>query len=92
MLSSAAGAALFGRFGDLLGRRRVLLAVLAISTAGALTCSLTHNLGWLIAGRAMQGAAGSVIPLCFGILREHADPARVPFGISLLSATSTFAS
>src|SRR3546814_11287660 len=34
MLSSAAGAALFGRLGDLLGRRRILLAVLVISTAG----------------------------------------------------------
>ena len=32
MLSAAAGAALFGRLGDLLGRRNVLLWVLALST------------------------------------------------------------
>src|SRR3546814_5282418 len=56
MLSSAAGAALFGRPGDLLGRRRILLAVLVISTAGSVISALTRDLGWLIVGRAMQGA------------------------------------
>lgn len=92
MLSSAAGAALFGRVGDLVGRRRVLLVVLLISTAGSLLSAFTRDLGWLIAGRAMQGAAGSILPLCFGIMREQARPDRVPFGISLLAAAASLAS
>lgn len=92
MLSSAAGAALFGRVGDLIGRRRVLLVVLVISTAGSLLSAFTRDLGWLIAGRAMQGAAGSILPLCFGIMREKAEPSRVPFGISLLAAAASLAS
>lgn len=92
MLSSAAGAALFGRVGDLLGRRRVLIAVLAIATVGSLISSVTRDLGWLIAGRAMQGAAGSIVPLCFGLIRERADPGRIPFGVSLLSAAASIAS
>lgn len=92
MLSSAAGAALFGRVGDLIGRRRVLLVVLSLSTIGSLISAMTTDLGWLIAGRAMQGAAGSIIPLCFGIVREHAEPARVPYGISLLAAAASIAS
>ena len=92
MLSAAAGAALFGRVGDLLGRRRVLLAVLAIATLGSLISSITRDLGWLIAGRAMQGAAGSIVPLCYGIVRQHAEPLRVPFAISLLAAVSSIAS
>ena len=92
MLSSAAGAALFGRVGDLIGRRRVLLFVLAVSTVGSLISSSTRDLGWLIAGRAMQGAAGSIVPLCFGIVRARAEPARIPLGISLLAAASSLAS
>ncbi len=92
MLSSAAGAALFGRLGDLLGRRRVLLTVLAISTLGSIISAMTRDLGWLIAGRAMQGAAGAIVPLCFGIVREHAPPDRVSFGISLLAVAASVAS
>lgn len=92
MLSSAAGAALFGRLGDLLGRRRILIAVLVISTIGSLLSALTRDLGWLIVGRAMQGAAGSIVPLCFGIVREHAAPRQVPFGISLLAVAASLAS
>lgn len=91
MLSSAAGAALFGRVGDLLGRRRVLLAVLVIATLGSVISSVTRDLGWLIAGRAMQGAAGSIVPLCFGIARQRVDPAQVPFAISLLAAAGSIA-
>lgn len=92
MLSSAAGAALFGRLGDLLGRRRVLLTVLVISTLGSVISALTRDLGWLIAGRAMQGAAGAIVPLCFGIVREHAPPERVSYGISLLAVAASVAS
>ncbi|HMO74645.1 MAG TPA: MFS transporter [Sphingopyxis sp.] len=92
MLSSAAGAALFGRLGDLLGRRRILLAVLIISTIGSVLSAVTRDLGWLIVGRAMQGAAGAIVPLCFGIVREHADPRQVPFGISLLAVAASLSS
>ena len=92
MLSSAAGAALFGRVGDLLGRRRVLLFVLVVSTIGSIISSITSDLGWLIAGRAMQGAAGSIVPLCFGIVRARAKPSQIPLGISLLAAAGALAS
>lgn len=91
MLSSAAGAALFGRLGDLMGRRRILLWVLALSTTGSLISSLTGDLGWLITGRAMQGLAGAIIPLCFGLIRERVAAERVPLGISLISSSASIA-
>src|SRR3546814_15360583 len=67
----AAGAALCGRPGDLLGRRRILLAVLVISTAGSVISALTRDLGWLIVGRAMQGAAGSIVQIGRASCRER---------------------
>src|SRR3546814_12212589 len=70
MLSSAAGAALFGRLGDLLGRRRILLAVLVISTPGPVISALTRELGWPSVGRSKQCAAGSNVPPCFGSFPE----------------------
>lgn len=92
MLSSAAGAAMLGRVGDLLGRKRVLLAVLAVATLGSLLSAVMQQYAWIVAGRAMQGAAGAVIPLCYGIARERCEPARLPLAISLLAACSSIAS
>lgn len=91
MLSSAAGAALFGRVGDLIGRRKVLLWVLMLSTLGSLISSVTRDLDLLILGRAMQGMAGAIIPLCFGMVQERASAERVPLGISLISSSATVA-
>lgn len=92
MLSAAAGAALFGRLGDLLGRRNVLLWVLALSTLGSAISSVTKELEWLILGRTLQGFAGAIVPLCFGMIRERVPLKRVPLGIGLISSTVTIAS
>src|SRR3546814_12405493 len=79
MLSSAAGAALFGRLGDLLGRRRLLLAVLVVSPAGSVISALARHLGSLIVGCAMQGAAWPIVALCFRLRPQPYPPRRVPF-------------
>lgn len=92
MLSSAAGAAMFGRLGDLLGRRKILLWVLALSTLGSAISSMTRELEWLIAGRTLQGFAGAIVPLCFGMIRERVSQSRVSFGIGLISSTVVLAS
>lgn len=92
MLSAAAGAALFGRLGDLLGRRNVLLWVLALSTIGSAISSVTRELEWLILGRTLQGFAGAIVPLCFGMIRERLSIDRVPLAIGLISSSVTIAS
>lgn len=92
MLSAAAGAALFGRLGDLLGRRNILLWVLALSTLGSAISSVTKELEWLILGRTLQGFAGAIVPLCFGMIRERVPLDKVPLGIGLISSTVTIAS
>lgn len=92
MLSSAAGAAMFGRLGDLLGRRNILLWVLALSTLGSAISSVTRELEWLILGRTLQGFAGAIVPLCFGMIRERVSHDRVSLGIGLIASTVTIAS
>jgi EmrB/QacA subfamily drug resistance transporter len=44
-----------GRSGDILGRRRVFMAGVAVFTLGSLCGGLSGNSGWLIASRALQG-------------------------------------
>jgi EmrB/QacA subfamily drug resistance transporter len=50
-----------GRLADLLGRRRLLVAGLAVFTASSLLCGLAWSEGSLIAFRALQGLGGAML-------------------------------
>ena len=49
-----------GRAGDILGRRRVFMAGLALFTAASLVGGLATTAGWLLAARAVQGVGGAI--------------------------------
>jgi len=48
-----------GRLGDLIGRKKVFLAGLAVFTAASLVCGLSRSQGVLIVARFAQGVAGA---------------------------------
>jgi EmrB/QacA subfamily drug resistance transporter len=50
-----------GRAADLLGRRRVFIAGVALFTIASLVCGLAQSEGMLIASRAVQGFGGAII-------------------------------
>jgi EmrB/QacA subfamily drug resistance transporter len=49
-----------GRAGDILGRRRVFMAGVALFTAASLAGGLATSAGWLLAARAVQGVGGAI--------------------------------
>src|SRR5262245_12314056 len=48
------------RAGDLLGRRRVFVAGIAVFTAASLMAGLAQSPGWLLAARAVQGIGAAI--------------------------------
>jgi EmrB/QacA subfamily drug resistance transporter len=86
LLAASVGTAIIGRLGDMYGKERLLLATLLILIFGTLLAALTSSLPVLIAARVIQGVAGGIFPLAFGIVRDEFPPEKVAGGIGLLSA------
>jgi len=86
LLSAAVLTPVLGRLGDIVGKRKVLIVVLALLLVGTVVAALAPNLGVLVVGRALQGAAGAVMPLSIGIVRDELPAERVGVTIGLLSA------
>src|SRR5438874_11750088 len=51
---------LAGRLGDLIGRRTIFLAGLAVFTGASLLCGLAQSEGMLVAARFVQGIGGAM--------------------------------
>lgn len=49
---------LYGKLGDLFGRKYLFCACQTLFVAGSLICACASSIGWLIAGRAIQGLGG----------------------------------
>ena len=66
-----------GSTADRLGRARVFKFGLALFTAASLACSLAPGIGWLIAFRVLQGAAGAMLnPVAMSIIRNTFEDPR----------------
>ncbi|RXZ68077.1 MFS transporter [Agromyces albus] len=91
LLVSASSAALGGRLGDLYGRRRVLIIVCVLAGLGSIVSVIGGGLFMLILGRAIQGTAGAVFGLAFGLAREHLPSNRVPVAVSTIGGSALLA-
>lgn len=59
------------RLADLVGRKKVLCSMLAITALGCVFSALAPNVEVLMIGRIMQGVAGPVVPLCLIMLHAQ---------------------
>ncbi|MFG1667748.1 MFS transporter [Streptomyces sp. Y7] len=86
LLSASICTPILGRVGDLIGKKRTLVAVLLTVAVGCLLAALAPSIGVLIAARVVQGVGGALFPLSVGIIRDEFAPGEVSRSISNLSA------
>ncbi|WP_405671127.1 MFS transporter [Streptomyces canus] len=87
LLAGAVLTPVLGRAGDMYGKRRVLTGALGLMTLGSVMCALSSDITVLIAARALQGAAASVVPLSISILRDELPPERRGSAVAMMSST-----
>jgi EmrB/QacA subfamily drug resistance transporter len=86
LLSASVATPIIGRLGDMYGKERLLLIVLAMLAIGTLISAVASSLWLMIAGRVIQGAGAGIFPLAFSIIRDELPNDRVPGAIGLVSS------
>jgi len=81
-----------GPLSDTFGRRRPLLAGLAIYTVASLLCALAPSAGFLIAARSLQGLAGAAgVAISMAVVTDHFRGGRAAHFLSRLALISGMA-
>ncbi|MFF9812463.1 MFS transporter [Streptomyces sp. NPDC014006] len=87
LLSGAVATPIMGRLGDLYGKRRMLIASLAVMVVGALISAVTDDLITMIVGRTLQGFAMGAIPLGIGLMRDTLPREKLGSAMALMSSS-----
>ncbi|MDI3408232.1 MDR family MFS transporter [Streptomyces cavernicola] len=74
-LATAAATPVWGRLGDMYGRKGVFMTAVALFLAGSALCGAAHDMGQLIAFRGVQGlGAGGLISGTVAVIGELVPP------------------
>src|SRR5690606_27116942 len=87
VLVSAVVTPIAGRLGDMYGKHRVVLVLVALMAAGSVLAALSTDLSGIIVARGLQGAMAGVVPLGIAIFRDVLYSRRMAPAIALMSAT-----
>ena len=86
LLSASIATPVIGRLGDMYGKARLLVVVLVLLCVATVVSALATTLGVMLVGRVVQGAAGGIFPLAFGIIRDEFPRERVAGAVGVMSA------
>jgi EmrB/QacA subfamily drug resistance transporter len=86
LLSASVMTPILGRVGDMIGKERVFVTTLAALAVGSLLAAVAPSIGVMIVARVIQGLAGGMIPVAFGIIRDEFPAGKVPGAIGALAS------
>ncbi|MFJ5686112.1 MFS transporter [Streptomyces sp. NPDC093099] len=87
LLVAAVCVPVVGRLGDLIGKRRMLLACSVPLIAGSVVCALASSVIPMIIGRGLQGMGMGMVPLGIALLRDVVPEQKLSSSIALVSAS-----
>jgi MFS family permease len=87
LLAASVSIPISGRLGDMYGKRRVILVLLAILTVGSIIAATSNTVIPMIVGRSFQGIGLGVISLGISVLRDVIHPKNLGGAVALVSAT-----
>lgn len=77
LLAQSAIMPVYGKLGDLFGRKYVMMTAVALFTIGSLACGMSWSMDSLIAARVLQGlGAGGIMVTIFSINADLFEPRR----------------
>jgi EmrB/QacA subfamily drug resistance transporter len=86
LLSASVCTPILGRVGDMFGKKKVMVGVLAALAIGSLLAALATSISVMIVARAIQGIGGGVVPLAFGIIRDEFPREKIAGAVGLVAA------
>jgi MFS family permease len=86
LLAASVFTPIAGRLGDIFGKERMLVLSLLLLAVGTVWAAFSNSIFELDLARAVQGAAGGIFPLAFGVIRDEFPRERVAGSIGLMSA------
>jgi len=87
LIVGAAVSPLFGKLGDIYGKKRMLLIVLLFYIAGVGLAGFSPNIDMLLASRAIQGVGFAIVPLGLAIITDIFPKERVATAQGVISGT-----
>lgn len=86
LLVGTVSVALFGKLGDMYGKKKMFLVALGFYTLGVILNGFAQSFQWLLVTRAIQGFGMAIFPLAFSLVREEFPPKMVPQVQGMISA------
>jgi len=83
-IAGAVTAGLFGRLGDMYGKRKVIVATFLSFSLGGVLCALASTIGIMIAGRFLMGCGVGMFPLAYSLIRDEFESRRAVRSIAFL--------
>ncbi|TSD95058.1 MFS transporter [Skermania sp. ID1734] len=86
LLVGAVAAPLIGKLADMYGKRRALLACVAVAAVGSLVSAVAGSYAVLIAGRALTGLLVPCLFLSYSLIRDVFPPKTIALAVSIATS------
>jgi MFS family permease len=75
-----------GKMSDLYGKKKILLVLLTMYTAGIAAGGFADNISFLLASRIIQGVGLAAVPAAFSLLRDTFPPAKLAIAVGVFGS------